>query len=144
MEPPLRSHFTPRLRRQPSVLVQSAPVEKFSNLVVPSAIPPSMAYRCEMDLSPGRRTEPESPLAGRITMSLDCMRFLQYSGMAERVLSACTFAVPAKDFCTVDSRCSIAPELAPVASFRRSKAQSNSASLIPPLKNRKNQKEKFE
>src|SRR5205823_9393584 len=70
-------YFTPRLRRQPSVLAQSAPVEKFSNLVVPSAIPPSMAYRCEMDLSPGRRTEPESPLAGRITMSLDCMRFLQ-------------------------------------------------------------------
>ncbi len=37
------AHFTPSARRHPSVLAQSAPVEKFSSLVVPSAIPPSMA-----------------------------------------------------------------------------------------------------
>jgi len=72
------------------------------------------------------------------------MRFLQYNGMAGSVLRTCTFAATAKDFCTVDSRCSIAPELASIASFRRSKAQSNSASFMPPLKKSKNQKEKFE
>src|SRR5260370_20931849 len=42
-EPPFRSHFTPNVRRHPKVLAQSAPVEKFSRLVSPSAIPPSMA-----------------------------------------------------------------------------------------------------
>ncbi|PYV47579.1 MAG: hypothetical protein DMG94_05675 [Acidobacteria bacterium] len=68
------------------------------------------------------------------------MRFLQYSGIAESVLRTCIFAATAKDFCTVDSRCSLAPKWAPLASFRHSKAQSNSASFMPPLKNQKKSK----
>src|SRR6266446_2188736 len=39
--------------------------------VGPSAIAASMAYRCEIDLSPGRRTAPEMRRAGEI---LSCMR----------------------------------------------------------------------
>src|SRR5205823_354893 len=67
-EPLLRSHSTPSARKHPRVLAQSAPVEKLSSLVVPSAIAPSMAYRCEIDLSPGKRTDPLTLVAGRITM----------------------------------------------------------------------------
>src|SRR5437764_9354941 len=64
---PIRSHFTPRAFRHASVLAQSAPVEKFSSLVRPSAIVPNMAYRWEMDLSPGTLIDPPKFLAGRIT-----------------------------------------------------------------------------
>src|SRR6266568_1135554 len=71
-DPLLRCHFTPKARRHPRVLAQSAPVEKFSSLVVPSAIAPIMAYRCEMDLSPGRRMDPEIVFAGRIRTDFPC------------------------------------------------------------------------
>jgi hypothetical protein len=46
------------------VLAQSAPVEKFSNRDVPSEIAASMPYRCEIDLSPGIRSEPTTFFAG--------------------------------------------------------------------------------
>src|SRR6266568_7430266 len=71
-EAPFLSHSTPSARRHPRVLAQSAPVEKFSSLVLPSAIAPSMAYRCEMDLSPGRRMDPEIVFAGRIRTDFPC------------------------------------------------------------------------
>src|SRR5438034_3134973 len=67
---PSRSHFTPSARRQARVLAQSAPVEKFSSRVVPSAMAASIAYRCEMDLSPGRVTCPAIFRAGR-TITLE-------------------------------------------------------------------------
>jgi len=55
-------------------------------LVVPAAIPPSMAYRWEMDLSPGRRTEPDIPCAGRIKTVFSCGILIQYSGnLATRI-----------------------------------------------------------
>src|SRR6185437_12823243 len=63
-------HFTPRVSRHAKVLAQSAPLEKFSSLVRPSAIAPNIAYRCEMDLSPGRFIEPPKLFAGRITTDL--------------------------------------------------------------------------
>jgi hypothetical protein len=59
----------PSERMQASVLAQSAPVEKFRRRVAPSAIAPSIAYRCEMLLSPGRRMEPRIFWAGRTTTS---------------------------------------------------------------------------
>src|SRR5437667_6025386 len=67
---PSRSHFTPSTRRQARVLAQSAPVEKFSSRVVPSAMAASIAYRCEIDLSPGRVNFPATLRAGR-TITLE-------------------------------------------------------------------------
>jgi hypothetical protein len=54
----------PNARMHFSVLWQSAPVEKFSNRVFPLAMPASIAYRCEMDLSPGNRSAPVMFFAG--------------------------------------------------------------------------------
>jgi len=48
------------------VLAQSAALEKLSRRVVPSAIAPNIAYRWEIDLSPGNRTLPRTFFAGRI------------------------------------------------------------------------------
>src|SRR5260221_10050353 len=45
--------------------------------VVPSAIAASMAYRCEIDLSPGKRTAPAMRRAGEI---LSCMRNPHFRG----------------------------------------------------------------
>src|ERR1700686_677323 len=45
---------------------QSTPAAKCRSSLVPSASPASMAYRCEMDLSPGGSTPPVTALAGCI------------------------------------------------------------------------------
>jgi hypothetical protein len=50
---------------QPSELCGSAPVEKFVSREVPSANPASIAYRCEIDLSPGSISDPRKLRAGR-------------------------------------------------------------------------------
>jgi len=47
-----------------SVLWQSAAAAKWRNSLAPSASAASMAYRCEMDLSPGGTIPPLSDLAG--------------------------------------------------------------------------------
>ncbi len=62
----LRVTSAPRFSTQLRVLAQSAALEKLSRRVVPSAIAPSIAYRCEMDLSPGKRTLPRTLAAGKI------------------------------------------------------------------------------
>src|ERR1700731_5239454 len=49
-----------------SVLWQSTAAEKWRNSLVPSAKPASIAYRCEIDLSPGSSTPPVIALAGTI------------------------------------------------------------------------------
>jgi hypothetical protein len=49
-----------------SVLWQSTAAEKWRNSLVPSANPANMAYRCEIDLSPGSSTPPLIALAGSI------------------------------------------------------------------------------
>jgi hypothetical protein len=54
----------PSARKQRNVLWQSAPVEKFSNREVPLASAASIAYRCEIDLSPGSRIAPTMFFAG--------------------------------------------------------------------------------
>jgi hypothetical protein len=51
---------------QSSVLWQSAAAAKWRNSLAPSAKAAIMAYRWEMDLSPGGSTPPESVLAGRM------------------------------------------------------------------------------
>jgi hypothetical protein len=53
-----------------SELNGSAPVEKFVSREVPSANPASIAYRCEIDLSPGNITDPRNPRAGE-TITLE-------------------------------------------------------------------------
>src|SRR2546422_5001758 len=62
------SRFTsaPRARRQSSVLSQSAADEKWRSSLVPFASAASMAYRCEMDLSPGGSSPPAIVFAGRM------------------------------------------------------------------------------
>src|SRR5437868_5975510 len=67
--PFLCSTVHPNSCMQAKVLAQSAPEEKFSKCVTPSAIPPNSAYRCEIDLSPGKRILPARFLAGRIVMA---------------------------------------------------------------------------
>jgi len=47
---------------------QSAPVEKLRMRVSPSAIAAIMAYRWEIDLSPGRQMDPEKDEAGEIRL----------------------------------------------------------------------------
>jgi hypothetical protein len=49
---------------QANELSGSAPVEKFVSREVPAANPASIAYRCEIDLSPGNITDPRNPRAG--------------------------------------------------------------------------------
>jgi len=51
---------------QSSVLWQSAAAAKWRNSLAPSARAAIIAYRWEMDLSPGGSTPPESVLAGRM------------------------------------------------------------------------------
>ena len=41
--------------------------EKAATSVTPSAMPPSMSARCEIDLSPGTRTAPATPVTGWTT-----------------------------------------------------------------------------
>jgi len=48
------------------VLWQSAAAAKWRNSLAPSARAAIIAYRWEMDLSPGGSTPPESVLAGRM------------------------------------------------------------------------------
>ena len=47
-----------------SVLWQSIAAAKLRSSLVPSAIPANIAYRCEIDLSPGGATPPAIALAG--------------------------------------------------------------------------------
>ncbi len=54
----------PRALMQSSVLWQSAAAAKWRSSLVPSAIAASMAYRWEMDLSPGGSTPPVRCFAG--------------------------------------------------------------------------------
>src|SRR5262249_55425408 len=56
--------------RHARVLWQSALEEKKWISLSPSAIAPSIAYRCEMDLSPGSWIEPVTALAGLILLLL--------------------------------------------------------------------------
>jgi len=65
--PSARRQLAPNPAMHPSVLAQSCAAEKFRNRLVPSAIAASIAYRCEIDLSPGIRTDPSTPRAGRMT-----------------------------------------------------------------------------
>jgi hypothetical protein len=60
------SNFTPRREKQSSVLRQSAAAEKCVMSLVPSARAASIAYLCEIDLSPGTSSEPEIVRAGRM------------------------------------------------------------------------------
>ena len=64
----LSSTFTsaPNAFMQFKVLWQSAAAAKWRNSLVPSARAAIIAYRWEMDLSPGGSTPPESVLAGRM------------------------------------------------------------------------------
>jgi hypothetical protein len=61
---PSRRIFAPSACTHERVLAQSAPVEKFSNRDFPSEIAASMPYRCEIDLSPGIRSDPNTFFAG--------------------------------------------------------------------------------
>ena len=47
------------------VAIASAPLRKPDTRVTPVAMLPSITERCEIDLSPGTRTEPISRVAGR-------------------------------------------------------------------------------
>jgi hypothetical protein len=67
---PSRRTPTPNADKQSNVLWQSAAAEKLSSFVTPPANAPSIAYRCEMDLSPGSRTLPLMFRAGRTTRLL--------------------------------------------------------------------------
>jgi hypothetical protein len=58
---------------QRSVEAQSSPVEKFSKRLVPEAAPPSMAYRWDIDLSPGIRNAPLTLCTARMIFSMDRM-----------------------------------------------------------------------
>ena len=71
---PSMSIFTPRREKQSSVLRQSAAAEKWVISLVPSARDASIAYRWEMDLSPGTSSEPLIVRAGRI-ICLDTEEF---------------------------------------------------------------------
>src|ERR1035438_898067 len=51
--------------------------------VWPSAMAAIMAYRCEMDLSPGNPISPETEVAGAIFL---CMRIPFYAGRTARTL----------------------------------------------------------
>lgn len=53
-----------------NVLAQSTPLEKFCKRLVPPANAANMAYRCEMDLSPRKRSVPVMLRAGRMICSL--------------------------------------------------------------------------
>jgi serine/threonine-protein kinase RsbW len=64
----LRRIVTPRARRHSSVAAQSAPGEYPLITDSPSAIAPSRAYRCEIDLSPGTRTRPAARDAGAMVI----------------------------------------------------------------------------
>jgi len=57
---------TPSALRQETVAAQSAPVAKFVIEDLPLASEAMIAARCEIDLSPGRRTRPTMRRAGRI------------------------------------------------------------------------------
>ena len=63
--------LTPSPRRQVSVDSQSAPVEYPESTDEPSAIAASMAYRWEIDLSPGGRTRPATRVEGCTTTLCD-------------------------------------------------------------------------
>ena len=65
--------LTPRACRQPSVALQSCAVEKFSSRDSPSANAAIIAARCEIDLSPGKRSSPTSRLVGETTMWADAV-----------------------------------------------------------------------
>ena len=60
---------TPSEVRQETVVAQSAPVAKLEMVELPSARAAMIAARCEMDLSPGRRTCPTMRRAGRILIA---------------------------------------------------------------------------
>src|SRR5271166_4359181 len=65
------STVQPRPRTQPRVLAQSAPGAKFSKRERPLASAASIAYRCEIDLSPGTRKLPRMLRAGRTRTEWD-------------------------------------------------------------------------
>jgi len=54
----------PRFRRHERVEAQSAAVEKLESSDLPSASPAIRAARCDIDLSPGKRSWPVIYLAG--------------------------------------------------------------------------------
>jgi hypothetical protein len=68
--PSLFSMTIPIAAIHPSDECGSAPEEKFFSVEVPSAMAERMAYRWEIDLSPGRRIAPPSAFEGAI---LTCM-----------------------------------------------------------------------
>jgi hypothetical protein len=68
-DPPPRSTRTPSPSSTESVDAQSALVAKFRISVRPRASDATMAARCEIDLSPGTRTRPQSLFAGLIIIA---------------------------------------------------------------------------
>ncbi len=58
--------MTPNCRKHDSVDAQSALVAKLEMRDVPVAMVAMIAARCEIDLSPGRRTRPDIRRAGLI------------------------------------------------------------------------------
>ena len=75
---------TPRPFRQETVAAQSAPVAKFVIEELPLASEAMIAARCEIDLSPGRRTRPEIRRAGRILIVAMIPTKLRISAKAQR------------------------------------------------------------
>jgi hypothetical protein len=85
IDPSLRSMMAPKSSIQRRVVAQSAPVEKLARVVFPLASVASMAYRCEIDLSPGSRTAPTRLFAGRIDLESPlCICALKSCLMAEK------------------------------------------------------------
>ena len=66
---PRRSTSAPKARMAPAERLTSSPSSKPSTCVSPRASAPRMSARCEIDLSPGARTDPLSGCARLAVMS---------------------------------------------------------------------------